>query len=67
MSNGNGNGMYFKGTVNRDDFGQIYTIFYQYLPNDELNSRFHMGSSKYHVRATHIIHSTLADCYILKY
>ena len=24
-----------------------------------------MGISKYHVRATH--HSTLADCYILKY
>ena len=26
-----------------------------------------MGISKYHVRATHIIYSTLADCYILKY
>ena len=26
-----------------------------------------MGISKYHVRATHYIHSTLADCYILKY
>ena len=42
--------------------------FHEYLHNDELNSRFHMGISKYmyHVRATHI-HSTLSDCYILKY
>ena len=29
---------------------------------------FHMGISKYHVRATHIIYTQLySDCYILKY
>ena len=33
--------------------------FQKYLYNDELNSRFHMGISKYHVRATHIIYTHL--------
>ena len=36
-----------------------FHYFHKYLHNDELNSRFHMGISKYHVRATHIIHSQL--------
>ena len=31
--------------------------FHKYLHNDELNSRFHMGISKYHVRATHILYT----------
>ena len=47
-----------------------FSLFSFYLHNDEFNSRFHMGISiKYHVhvRASHYIHSTLADCYILKY
>ena len=56
------------GTVNRGDFGKIFTIFHKYSHNDELNSKFHKGISKYHVfRATHIIYSILVDCYILKY
>ena len=33
--------------------------FHKYLHNDELNSRFDMGISNNHVRATHIIHTQL--------
>ena len=33
-----------------------FHYFHKYLHNDELNSRFHMGISKYHVRAAHIIY-----------
>ena len=47
------------GTVNRGDFGQIFTIFINIFIMINLNSRFHMGISKYHVRATHIIHTQL--------
>ena len=32
-----------------------------------MNSVFHIGISKNHVRATHVMYSTRADCYILKY
>ena len=32
-----------------------FHYFDKYLHNDECNSRFHMGISKYHVRASHII------------
>ena len=30
--------------------------FHKYLHNDELNSRFHIGIGKYHVRASHIMY-----------
>ena len=33
--------------------------FDKYLDNDDLNSRFHMGIIKYHVRVTHILHTQL--------
>ena len=45
--------------VNRGDFGTDLYYFDKYLDNDEWNSRFHMGISKYHVRATHILHTQL--------
>ena len=40
-------------------------FFHKYLHNDELNSRFHMGIRKYHVRATHIIYGTLNSSWLL--
>ena len=36
-----------------------FHYFHKYLHNNELNSRFYMGISKYHVRVTHIIHTQL--------
>ena len=46
-------------TVNRGDFGQIFIIFINIFIMIKLNSRFHMGISKYHVRATHTMYTQL--------